>query len=287
MGRLSDWKNKKIGLVLSGGGAKGAYQAGMFRALEELGLNERIQAISGTSIGAMNAMAYALHGVQGVQNIIYGFEQSMSVLRRNAAPEQIMESRKRAAQNEVTMEEFVSKPEFSEFNTDLFLQEMKELMPDATLENYSINVYACAYSLNKKKPEYFYLNSMKPDDQRRVILASASLPFVFQAVKLKSEYYLDGGVIPAVCGANAEPADKIPLKAILQEELDGILVCFLNPADEIERSGVGKNAEYLELRPSRLLEKYPGEGTLDFTRERLESSEQLGYEDTMRLFEVI
>lgn len=42
----------KVGLVLSGGGAKGAYQVGVLKALRELGT--RIDAVSGASIGALN-----------------------------------------------------------------------------------------------------------------------------------------------------------------------------------------------------------------------------------------
>ena len=38
---------KRMGLVLSGGGAKGAYQAGVFQAMEEAGLCPRVEAISG------------------------------------------------------------------------------------------------------------------------------------------------------------------------------------------------------------------------------------------------
>ena len=38
----------KIGFVLSGGGAKGAYQAGVWKALVETGVAKRITAISGT-----------------------------------------------------------------------------------------------------------------------------------------------------------------------------------------------------------------------------------------------
>ena len=49
----------QIGLVLSGGGAKGAYQAGVWTALAERGLAERVKAISGTSVGAINAAVFA------------------------------------------------------------------------------------------------------------------------------------------------------------------------------------------------------------------------------------
>lgn len=43
----------KLGLVLSGGGAKGAYHVGVIKALQELGM--QIDMISGASIGALNA----------------------------------------------------------------------------------------------------------------------------------------------------------------------------------------------------------------------------------------
>lgn len=50
-------ENMKVGLVLSGGGAKGAYQVGVLRALLELGT--RIDVVAGASIGALNAAILA------------------------------------------------------------------------------------------------------------------------------------------------------------------------------------------------------------------------------------
>ncbi|MGN0833158.1 MAG: patatin-like phospholipase family protein [Kiritimatiellia bacterium] len=48
-----------LGLVLSGGGAKGAYEVGVWQALHEAGLDKDITAVSGTSIGAVNAALFA------------------------------------------------------------------------------------------------------------------------------------------------------------------------------------------------------------------------------------
>ena len=45
----------KIGLVLDGGGGKGAYQIGVWKALRETGLDKRIVQIAGTSVGGLNA----------------------------------------------------------------------------------------------------------------------------------------------------------------------------------------------------------------------------------------
>ena len=45
-------RNKTYGLALEGGGAKGAYQIGAWKALREAGI--RFSAVSGTSVGALN-----------------------------------------------------------------------------------------------------------------------------------------------------------------------------------------------------------------------------------------
>ena len=48
-----------LGLVLSGGGAKGAYEVGVWQAIDEAGLAGDVAAISGTSVGALNAALFA------------------------------------------------------------------------------------------------------------------------------------------------------------------------------------------------------------------------------------
>ena len=46
MGKMT---SGNIGLVLSGGGANGAYQAGVWKVVVETGIAKRVKAISGTS----------------------------------------------------------------------------------------------------------------------------------------------------------------------------------------------------------------------------------------------
>ena len=43
---------EKLGLVLAGGGGKGAYEIGVWQALRDLGLEQSVTAVSGTSVGA-------------------------------------------------------------------------------------------------------------------------------------------------------------------------------------------------------------------------------------------
>ena len=46
---------KGIGLVFAGGGGKGAYEIGVWKYLHEIGLDQYIRVVSGTSVGALNA----------------------------------------------------------------------------------------------------------------------------------------------------------------------------------------------------------------------------------------
>lgn len=55
---LNELRTKRVGLVLCGGGFKGAYQIGVWRALRKAGIT-RFHCIAGTSIGAINAILIA------------------------------------------------------------------------------------------------------------------------------------------------------------------------------------------------------------------------------------
>lgn len=55
---IQDLRGRRIGLVLSGGGAKGAYHIGCLKALRAAGL-DRFAAIAGSSVGAINAVCAA------------------------------------------------------------------------------------------------------------------------------------------------------------------------------------------------------------------------------------
>lgn len=58
----------KIGLCLSGGGAKGSYQAGVIKALYDNGIKD-IVAVAGTSIGAVNGYYIFTENVENLENV--------------------------------------------------------------------------------------------------------------------------------------------------------------------------------------------------------------------------
>lgn len=271
-----------VGLVLSGGGAKGAYQIGMLRALEELGISRQISVISGTSIGAFNALAYAVGGTEKMRDIMThffacyerGMDNDEATLAR--AKENVLAGR-------AGMEEFISDPAYRRSDSAPLAEYMRASLPDALLADYKLRVLACAYSLEDARPQYFTLNGLPGEAQRQLVLASGSLAFVYPPIAYGGRHYLDGGEIPEIC-PNGAPEDKIPLRPIADAGLDAIIVSFLIASDTVDTALVPPGTGYHELRPSVPLEAYPGAGTLDFSPEKLASHEALGYADTLRHF---
>jgi len=77
----ADWMElrtveRKIGLVLSGGGAKGAYEVGVWKALEQIGIVPYIDGIYGTSVGALNAALFDTCGGDRADQIWSNLETS-------------------------------------------------------------------------------------------------------------------------------------------------------------------------------------------------------------------
>ena len=62
-------EDMRIGLVLSGGGGKGSYQIGVWKALNELGITPHIHAVAGTSVGALNAVLFKQGDIELAEHI--------------------------------------------------------------------------------------------------------------------------------------------------------------------------------------------------------------------------
>ena len=58
---------KEYGLVLEGGGAKGAYQIGAWKALREAGV--KLKGIAGTSVGALNGALICMGDLEKAERL--------------------------------------------------------------------------------------------------------------------------------------------------------------------------------------------------------------------------
>ena len=65
---------ESYGIVLCGGGAKGAFQLGVWKRLEELGVLDQITGVAGASVGALNALLFAQGDYQKAESLWLSFQ---------------------------------------------------------------------------------------------------------------------------------------------------------------------------------------------------------------------
>ena len=153
----------KIGLVLSGGGARGISHLGVLKALDELGV--RLDYISGTSTGALVGSLYA-----------YGIK-----------PEEILEV--------IIRTRFFASLRPAWTLTGLVSMDglkalILKLVPENNFESLKIPVTIAATNLNKGKVDYFTSGELIP-----AVLASSCVPVIFKPVHINGEVYVDGGIM--------------------------------------------------------------------------------------------
>ncbi|MFT4646017.1 MAG: NTE family protein [Planctomycetota bacterium] len=184
----------KIGLALSGGGARGIAQIGAIKALEEFNIFPTH--ISGTSAGAAIGALYA-SGASCAEML--QFFKSTSLFTRT-----------KFAYN---------KPGF--INTDKFYNDFKAKFPIDNFNALKKPLFITATNIVKGTLEYFNKGELITP-----ILASASFPGVFTPVKMNDNYYIDGGTLNNFpIEPLKEVCDKIigiyvnPLKDIVPSDL--------------------------------------------------------------------
>jgi NTE family protein len=194
--------SKTIELALQGGGAHGAQTWGVLdRLLEEPEL--RIVGISGTSAGAMNAVVLAdgMHrgGAQGARETLAAFWKAVSEAALTSPVQRDLWSRLNGdwsldnSPSYFFFDQFTrlfSPYEFNPLNINP-LRNLVESLVDFDCVNRceSIKVFVTATNVRTGRPKVF----RQPDLGVDSVMASAALPFMFQAVEIDGEAYWDGG----------------------------------------------------------------------------------------------
>ncbi|MCF0148032.1 MAG: patatin-like phospholipase family protein [Clostridium sp.] len=265
----------RIGLVLSGGGGKGAYELGVWKALKELKIDKYIEVFSGTSIGAFNAILFAQNSIEKAEALweevtmdkiipISKFELFKKGIGLFIGAKNINFAKKYLSQK--IYEGAVSKDGAKEIID-------KYLDIEAVKENNKI-CYAACTELPDFNVKYFRVNDYDEELGKEMILASASLPLIYEATKIMGGKYIDGGI-----------ADNTPIQPVYEEGCDIIIVVLLSKEARIDRS-LYPNAFIVEIYPRNLNESIIN-GTLNLDEEAKKNRIKEGYEDTMRNIEPI
>lgn len=194
-------QTKNVGIALQGGGAHGAFTWGVLdRLLEE----DKIvaDAMCGTSAGAVNAVvcAYGLHiggpakAKELMEQLWKKIANSGSFLFKPGMMDQffgkgdIYNSPGYLWFNAMT--QFMSPYNFNPFNYNPLRDILNDLVDFEELHLYNKKkLFICATNVKTNRAKIFTNKDITVDS----VLASACLPFLFQAVEIDGEYYWDGG----------------------------------------------------------------------------------------------
>ncbi len=280
--------NNKIGLVLSGGGAKGSYEIGVFKALEQLGADKYITDIAGTSVGALNAALLETKGGSYAEDLwmklkfsdLLHFDVSKIPLigklgTPNTSP--YVKSEIYSSPSGGVMEEYIQPlKDFVTNGLPISQKKIAELI-DSHINFYRIrrNIYIMCSQLGGKLT-CFTLNHYAPTMQKQIILASSALPGIYRGivgVEVNGEYYFDGGVTDE---------GNTPVSYIYERGCRQIIVVHLRSNTYTYDPIKYPDANIINIRPSRSLGGFLT-GTLNLNRPKVREDIDLGYNDTMNL----
>jgi len=240
---------KTINLALQGGGAHGAFTWGV---LDKLFEDDRlwIQSISGTSAGAMNAVVAAQgmydDGAIGARSALREFWKAVSDAGKGSplkrTPLDIALGNWSLDTSPVyiwydIMNRLTSPYQFNPFNHHP-MREILERFVDfekiAKVDD-SFTLFLSATNVETGRVRVFHRHEITLD----VVLASACLPFMFQAVEIDQQHYWDGGYM----------GNPVLLPFAQHSPIDDIMIIQINP---ILREGVPKKASEILNRVNEI-----------------------------------
>lgn len=244
-----------VGLVLAGGGGKGAYQAGVFRAFEEKGVEDYITAVSGSSVGALNMLLFA-----------YGQPKMTELIWSEISPKQFLEI----------------SPDMIDLKEGLvprqgILDILNDYVDMEIIRNNEKHLYATVTDFGKKdmavgKPKYMLLNYKTNNQIRDILLASSALPIIYSPVIIDGHVCRDGGL-----------TDNLPISPLYEEGIRKFIVVGLSP-DTVINEEEFPDSDFLLIKPQQPIGDFI-DGTLDFTAKGARKRMELGYIDGIKALE--
>lgn len=262
--------SKKLGVCLSGGGARGGYQIGALKALDEIGILNKVDAFSGTSIGAANAAVVASKGLKAAEDVWLN-------MPKNNMP-----------RNKVNGKSRVGLPNVDQgyFSMEVFEKVLLDAVDYAALAKREVYVTVSQgghsdkglFELVKSSYNHYfkkdlqvqYMDLKELDEYlvHRSIMASCAIPVVFSPVKIGGTKYYDGGVF-----------DRVPITPLIDAGCDEIIIIDLHRYP-VDLEPFSDSIVFHELKHTK---KALGK-VLKFSDTQTRRLIELGYKETMDYF---
>ncbi len=226
---------KRVSLALQGGGAHGAFTWGVLDALLEDG-RLAIEAFSGTSAGAMNAIVategFMENGIEGARQQLNQFWKDISFNGRVPQAHQgllnaFLAGGRHLQESSAVMwfnlwSQFLSPYDTNPLDINPLKDVLEDLIDFKKVRSCShIKLHIAATHVSTGRVKLFGADELTADH----VLASACLPTLFKAVKINGEAYWDGGytsnppLYPLFYHHEADDIVLIQVNPIIRDEL--------------------------------------------------------------------
>jgi len=254
---------EKYGLVLEGGGAKGSYEIGACKALEEMGV--KVTAVTGTSVGALNGAMVAQHETEKAYQMWHDIHPSMVMKIDEKRLSQL--SRLEIKPGDMSYYIKMIGEIIAERGIDASpLQNLiKKNVNEEKLRKSDIDFGMVTVSFTDRKALELFVKDIPEGQVADYLFASANYP-LFRSAKIDEKIYLDGGVY-----------DNLPIRMLVEKGYRSLIT--------IQVGGIGRKRK-VNLENYNVINIEPKEslgGPLNFNAEKARENLKLGYFDAYRV----
>lgn len=257
--------SKQYGIVLEGGGARGSYQIGAWRALREAGV--QIKGIAGASVGSLNGALMCMDDLERAEYIWENISYSKVMDIDDDLMDQLQHGRLRDLNIKVMADNALRVLKEGGFDIAPLKQLIAGTVDEDRIRDSGRELYITTFSVDERKEIVVDVKSLPEGDIPDALLASAYF-LAFKNEKLGGKRYMDGG------GFN-----NVPVNVLIDKGYQDIII--------IRIYGLGFDTEKViqvpeDVNISHIAPKQDLGGILEFDKKKAKRNMMLGYYDAKR-----
>lgn len=257
--------SKVYAIALEGGGARGAWQVGAWRALEEAGI--RYNAVSGTSVGAINGALMAMRDLQQAEQIWKDISFSQIINVDDGDMGRIMSGGfENLDQVKSAFQTIKNIVQDRGLDAEPLRNLLAERVDEEKIRNSGVELYLTTVSITDKKELEIDARDLAEGELKDMIMASAYHP-AFKQTPLGGKSYADGGFY-----------DLVPISALISRGHKNLIVMRLNSFGIERRVKIPEDVNITTIAPNVSLGN-----VLNFSSEQSAVNMVLGFYDAQRV----
>ena len=244
----------KTAVVLSGGGAKGSYQLGVWKALRELHIKYDI--VTGTSIGALN-------GVLMCENSYFKAKRIWRRLNLEYLFNELPKSNKEIDILKLFGGNFIK-------NGGMDIKKIETILEDNVNKrkfyNSKIDYGLITYNFTTKKPLILSKEKIPKDKLIDYLMASATCYPAFKMKDIDGDKYIDGGYY-----------DNLPVELAIELGAEFLIIVDLGAPGFKKK--INNKIDSIVIKPKNNISFF-----LNFDEKAAKINVKFGYNDTLKAF---